>query len=84
MTPRLGSTYDLAPDGKRFAVALYADGTSEPKPITHVTLSCLRFSRDGNLIAFIEQPVRGDDGGDIGVLSPDGRRLAAASSPADH
>jgi serine/threonine-protein kinase len=32
------STYDLAPDGKRFAVVLNADGTSEPKPFTHVTV----------------------------------------------
>jgi Tol biopolymer transport system component len=30
-------TYDAAPDGKRFAVVLYADGTAEEKPITHVT-----------------------------------------------
>jgi len=29
--------YDLAPDGKRFAVVLYADGSVEPKPITHLT-----------------------------------------------
>jgi serine/threonine-protein kinase len=28
--------YDLAPDGKRFAVILYADGTAEA-PITHLT-----------------------------------------------
>jgi serine/threonine-protein kinase len=37
MIARVGSTFDLAPDGKRFAVALYPDGTSEPKPITHLT-----------------------------------------------
>jgi serine/threonine-protein kinase len=30
-------TYDAAPDGKHFAVVLYADGTAEEKPITHVT-----------------------------------------------
>jgi len=29
--------YDLAPDGKRFAVVLNADGTADPKPITHLT-----------------------------------------------
>ncbi len=29
--------YDLAPDGKRFAVVLYPDGTAEEKPVTHVT-----------------------------------------------
>jgi serine/threonine-protein kinase len=30
-------SYDLAPDGKRFAVILYADGTADEKPITNVT-----------------------------------------------
>jgi serine/threonine-protein kinase len=30
-------TYDAAPDGRRFAAVLYADGTAEEKPITHVT-----------------------------------------------
>jgi Tol biopolymer transport system component len=28
--------YDLAPDGKRFAVVLYADGSSEQKPMTNL------------------------------------------------
>ena len=32
------SSFDLAPDGKRFAVILFADGTAEPKPITHLTI----------------------------------------------
>jgi hypothetical protein len=31
------STYDLAPDGRRFAVILYPDGSAEEKPITHLT-----------------------------------------------
>jgi serine/threonine-protein kinase len=31
-------TYDLAPDGRRFAVVLYVDGTAEQKPITSVTV----------------------------------------------
>jgi serine/threonine-protein kinase len=30
-------TFDLAPDGKRFAVVLNADGTADPLPITHLT-----------------------------------------------
>jgi len=30
-------TYDAAADEKRFAVALYPDGTADEKPITHVT-----------------------------------------------
>jgi serine/threonine-protein kinase len=36
-SPPVG-TYDLAPDGKRFAVVLNADGTADPKPITHLTI----------------------------------------------
>jgi serine/threonine-protein kinase len=35
-SPPVG-TFDLAPDGKRFAVVLYADGTTDPPPITHLT-----------------------------------------------
>jgi serine/threonine-protein kinase len=31
-------SYDLAPDGKRFVGLLYPDGTSEPRPFTHVTV----------------------------------------------
>jgi serine/threonine-protein kinase len=30
-------TFDLAPDGKRFAVILYPDGTAEQKPVTQLT-----------------------------------------------
>jgi hypothetical protein len=30
--------YDPAPDGKRFAVVLYQDGTAEQKPATSVTV----------------------------------------------
>ncbi len=30
-------TYDASPDGKRFAVVLYPDGTTDEKPTTHVT-----------------------------------------------
>jgi len=36
-SPPVG-TYDLAPDGKRAAVVLNADGTADPKPITHLTV----------------------------------------------
>jgi serine/threonine-protein kinase len=38
MIPRFGSTFDLASDGRRFAVALYEDSTPEPKPIKDVTV----------------------------------------------
>jgi hypothetical protein len=42
-------------------------------------LSGLRISPDGNTLAFMEHPVRGDDGGDVKVLGLDGkvRTLAA-------
>jgi serine/threonine-protein kinase len=29
-------SYDLAPDGKRFAAVLYADGSSEQRPVTNL------------------------------------------------
>jgi len=31
-------SYDVAPDGKSFAAILYADGTTEQKPVTNVTV----------------------------------------------
>lgn len=31
-------TYDLAPDGQRFAVVLNADGTADPKPISNLAI----------------------------------------------
>jgi serine/threonine-protein kinase len=30
-------SYDIAPDGRRFAVVLYADGTAEQNPATNLT-----------------------------------------------
>jgi len=35
-SPPVGA-YDIAPDGKRAAVVLNADGTADPKPVTHLT-----------------------------------------------
>jgi serine/threonine protein kinase/Tol biopolymer transport system component len=35
-SPPVGA-FDLAPDGKRFAVVLNADGTADPKPVTQLT-----------------------------------------------
>ena len=71
---------DWSPDGKQLAVVRFDERETHIEfPLgkilyrTASQLSCLRVSRDGNLIAFIEQPVRGDDGGDIRVLSPNGR-----------
>ena len=71
---------DWSPDGKQLAVVRFEERETHIEfPLgkilyrTASQLSCLRVSRDGNLIAFIEHPVRGDDGGDIRVLSMDGR-----------
>jgi DNA-binding winged helix-turn-helix (wHTH) protein/Tol biopolymer transport system component len=71
---------DWSSDGKQLAVVRFEGRESDIEfPLgkilyrTASQLSCLRVSRDGNLIAFIEHPVRGDDGGDIRVLSLDGR-----------
>jgi serine/threonine-protein kinase len=36
--PPYSFSIDLAPDGKRFAVVLFADGTAETRPLTHVTV----------------------------------------------
>jgi serine/threonine-protein kinase len=36
--PPFSFSIDLTPDGKRFAVVLFADGSAEPKPPTHVTV----------------------------------------------
>ena len=38
MAPIVGSICDLSPDGKRFAVAPYPDGTAGSKPFAHVTV----------------------------------------------
>jgi serine/threonine-protein kinase len=35
--PPIATSYDVTPDGKRFVVVLYEDGTAEERPITHVT-----------------------------------------------
>jgi WD40-like Beta Propeller Repeat len=43
--------YDLAPDGKRFAVILYPDGTAEEKPITHVTFLLNFFDELGRRVS---------------------------------
>jgi eukaryotic-like serine/threonine-protein kinase len=71
---------DWSSDGKQLAVVRFEGRETHIEfPVGKIVyrtasqLSCLRVSRDGNLIAFIEHPVRGDDGGDIRILSLDGR-----------
>jgi eukaryotic-like serine/threonine-protein kinase len=77
---------DWSPDGKNLAVIRFNGGDSQLEfPVGRVRyrasglLSHLRVSRDGQRIAFLEHPVRGEDGGDVKVLESSGkiRTLAA-------
>jgi len=77
---------DWSADGKQIAAARFDGRQSQlefplGKPIykTAGLVGCLKVSRDGNSIAFIEHTVRGDDGGDIKVTDLTGtvRTLAA-------
>ncbi|HEY6390386.1 MAG TPA: winged helix-turn-helix domain-containing protein [Bryobacteraceae bacterium] len=77
---------DWAADGKQIAAARFDGRQSQlefplGKPIykTAGLVGCVKVSRDGNSIAFIEHTVRGDDGGDIKVTDLNGtvRTLAA-------
>ena len=63
---------DWSPDGKELAVVRFEGAVSQLEfPVGKILyrtpglLSCLRVSRDGQSIAFMEHPVRGDDGGDL-------------------
>jgi DNA-binding winged helix-turn-helix (wHTH) protein/Tol biopolymer transport system component len=71
---------DWSRDGKRLAVVrLEGSETRVEFPVGKVLyrtpnlLSGLRISHDGSTLAFMEHPVRGDDGGDVKVLSLDGK-----------
>jgi eukaryotic-like serine/threonine-protein kinase len=71
---------DWSADGKQIAVARFDGRQSQLEfPIgkllykTAGMVGCLKISRDGNSIAFIEHTVRGDDGGDIKLIDLAGR-----------
>ena len=77
---------DWSADGKQIGVSRFDGRQSQlefpiGKPIYKAAgvVSCIKVSRDGNYIAFVEYPVRGDDAGDIKVTDLKGtvRTLAA-------
>jgi Tol biopolymer transport system component len=77
---------DWSADGKQIGVSRFDGRQSQlefpiGKPIYKAAgvVGCMKGSRDGNYIAFIEHPVRGDDAGDIKVTDLKGtvRTLAA-------
>ncbi|HEY1249720.1 MAG TPA: protein kinase [Thermoanaerobaculia bacterium] len=73
---------DFGPDGVALAVLRSADGRSRLEfPIGHTLyetasgyLSHPRVSPRGDLVAFLEHPVRGSDAGSVAVVSSDGRK----------
>ncbi len=77
---------DWAPDGSSLAVARSVDGRSRLEfPIGRTLLelpsgylSHPRVSPRGDLVAFIEHPMRGDDGGAIAVVGRDGAKRVLA------
>ncbi len=77
---------DWAADGASLAVVRTVDGRSRLEfPIGRTLvempsgfLSHPRVSPRGDLVAFIEHPMRGDDGGAIAVVDRDGRRRVLA------
>jgi eukaryotic-like serine/threonine-protein kinase len=71
---------DWSPDGKNIAaVRMEGNATRIEFPLgkrvyrTPAIVSCLSVSPDGNMIAFGEHPVQGDDGGDLKVLELNGK-----------
>jgi eukaryotic-like serine/threonine-protein kinase len=71
---------DWSRDGKRLAVVrLEGSEIRIEFPLGKVLyrtpnlLSCLRISNDGSTLAFMEHPVRGDDAGEVKVVTLDGK-----------
>jgi hypothetical protein len=71
---------DWSADGRELAVVLNAAGEARielpPGNVVYRTaglIGCVRVSRDDSRIAFIEHPVRGDDGGMVRVTDLHGR-----------
>jgi len=76
---------DWAPDGTRFALVRDAAGKNQLEfPIgrrlytTAGFISHARISPRGDLVAFIDHPVQGDDGGSIAVVDLEGRKRSLA------
>jgi serine/threonine protein kinase len=78
---------DFAPDGASLAVLRTADGRSRLEfPIGRMLyetaagyLSHPRVSPRGDLVAFLEHPMRGDDAGSVAVVDRDGRKKTLSS-----
>ena len=83
---------DISHDGQQFAVVRKPAGPQQLEyPIgkvlfrTNGYISHLRISPDGNLVAFLEHPLFGDDRGYVAVANKDGstKRLTAEASAVD-
>lgn len=72
---------DWSPDGKSLAIVRDAAGKKRLEfPLGHVLyetngwISHLRVSPNGREIAFLDHPIRSDDGGEVSIVDLDGRR----------
>jgi Tol biopolymer transport system component len=72
---------DWAPDGEQLAVVREAEGRSRLEfPLGRLVhqssgwISHPRVSLAGDQVAFLEHPIRGDDSGELALVSRDGRR----------
>jgi len=72
---------DWSPNGKDLAVIRFVDGRFRLEyPLNRVLvesggwMSSLRISPNGELIAYVEHPILGDDGGTVTIIDRQGRR----------
>jgi Tol biopolymer transport system component len=77
---------DWAPDGRTLAIVRDVQSRSQleypaGKVVYQTTgwISHPRVSRDGNLVAFLDHPVRGDDGGTVAIVDRSGKKKAISS-----
>src|SRR5258708_6167190 len=77
---------DWSADGKQIAISRFYGRQSQlefpiGKPLYKAAgvVSCIKVSRDGNYIAFVEYPVRGDDASYIKVTDLNGKVLTLAA-----
>jgi Tol biopolymer transport system component len=77
---------DWAPDGVNLAIVRDVQSRSRleypPGKVVNQTtgwISHPRVSRDGSLVAFLDHPVRGDDGGTVAVVDRSGKKRTISS-----
>jgi dipeptidyl aminopeptidase/acylaminoacyl peptidase len=77
---------DWSPDGATLAIVRDFQSRNRleypPGKVVYETtgwISHPRVSRDGNLVAFLDHPVRGDDGGTIAVVDRSGKKRTISS-----